>query len=241
MRRSPLLLGTLLIIISSWLSDNEEDVALYDCINPRTCSDIMVLANDAETDSHPYWYTHVLGVFHTYIQYNDLNSDDIVPILFHVDFLWVQWYGLDPDPKCTVHLKPVFAHGTTSDFLPPSIACQPDEHNKDWECFYINICVDQDMLMRFCGLGVGHKNTWHQTCIPDLYDSEAVDVTMSAEASIRDDEQDIPQVDEPDEEDWDDIESEEEADSNKSGNMMWRYLVIHSFRPVDWYSYMITF
>ncbi|PBK83927.1 hypothetical protein ARMGADRAFT_1037533 [Armillaria gallica] len=24
-------------------------------------------------------------------------------------------------------------------------------------------CPDRDMLMRFCGLGVGHKNTWHET------------------------------------------------------------------------------
>ncbi len=24
-------------------------------------------------------------------------------------------------------------------------------------------CVDRDMLMCFCGLDVGHKNTWHET------------------------------------------------------------------------------
>ena len=58
----------------------------------------MVLANNQE-GSHPYWYACVLGVFHTYAQYNDLESDDIVPKPFRVDFLWVHWYGLDLDRK----------------------------------------------------------------------------------------------------------------------------------------------
>ncbi len=80
-----------------------------------------------------------------------------------------------------VHLEPVFARGHTSDFLPSSIAQCPDEQDKNWEYFYINMyafslaifccsdlisiarCVDRDMLMCFCGLGVGHKNTWHET------------------------------------------------------------------------------
>ncbi len=65
-------------------------------INPHTRSDVMVLANDME-HSHPYWYACVIGVFHTYAQYNDLDSNNIVPVPFHVDFLWVRWYGLDSD------------------------------------------------------------------------------------------------------------------------------------------------
>ncbi len=46
----------------------------------------MVLANDTE-HSHPCWYACVIGVVHTYAQYNDLDSDDIVPVPFCVDFL----------------------------------------------------------------------------------------------------------------------------------------------------------
>ncbi|KAK0188835.1 hypothetical protein F5146DRAFT_933053 [Armillaria mellea] len=114
----------------------------------------MVLANDEDLDTtHPYWYAHVLGVFHTYAQYNVLESDNIIPEPFHIDFQWVCWYGLDSKQKggfktkrlyCVgfvdskdanafgfldpddviraVHLKPIFAHGHTSDFLSPSIA-----------------------------------------------------------------------------------------------------------------------
>lgn len=144
-----------------------------DSINPRTRSDIMVLAND-EDNTHPYWYARVLGVFHAYAQYNDLESDDIVPEPFRIDFLWVRWYGLDSErksaggfktkrPYCigfidgkdpdafgfldpddvirAVHLKPIFARGRTSDFLPSSIARRPDEFDKDWERFYVNMYV----------------------------------------------------------------------------------------------------
>ncbi|PBK81478.1 hypothetical protein ARMGADRAFT_948106, partial [Armillaria gallica] len=60
-----------------------------DSINPCTRSDVMVLANDTE-HSYPYWYACVIRVFHTYAQYNDLDSDDIVLVPFSVDFLWVQ-------------------------------------------------------------------------------------------------------------------------------------------------------
>ncbi|PBK94995.1 hypothetical protein ARMGADRAFT_927235, partial [Armillaria gallica] len=52
-------------------------------------SDVMVLANDMK-HSHSYWYAHVIRVFYTYAQYNDLDSDDIVLVPFSVDFLWVQ-------------------------------------------------------------------------------------------------------------------------------------------------------
>ncbi|PBK94994.1 hypothetical protein ARMGADRAFT_875666, partial [Armillaria gallica] len=65
---------------------------------------------------------------------------------------------LNPDVIIwVVHLEPVFARGCTFNFLPLSITQHPDEQNKDWKCFYINICIDRDMLMCFCALGVGHK------------------------------------------------------------------------------------
>ncbi|KAK0439080.1 uncharacterized protein EV420DRAFT_1735640 [Desarmillaria tabescens] len=243
-----------------------------DSINPRTRSDVMVLANDTK-HSHPYWYARVIGVFHTYAQYNDLDSDDIVPAPFHVDFLWVRWYGLDSDrmsvggfkakrPHCigfmdsddpdafgflnpddvirAVHLKPVFARGHTSDFLPPSIARRPDEQDKDWERFYVNMFVDRDMLMRFCGLGVGHKNTWHETqvlrkeiCeafnISDHYedmedarisdeDTKESDISSGSSMALGSDQGSINGESEKagsdDEEEWDDVEWDEENDSD---------------------------
>jgi hypothetical protein len=38
-----------------------------DTLNPRTNSDVMVLSADTTPGAHPYWYAHILGVFHAQI------------------------------------------------------------------------------------------------------------------------------------------------------------------------------
>ncbi|KAG1817513.1 uncharacterized protein BJ212DRAFT_1270312, partial [Suillus subaureus] len=40
----------------------------YDTINPQMHSDIMVLSGETKPQ-HPYWYAHVLGIFHMDIQW----------------------------------------------------------------------------------------------------------------------------------------------------------------------------
>ncbi|PBK80927.1 hypothetical protein ARMGADRAFT_949059, partial [Armillaria gallica] len=62
-----------------------------------------------------------------------------------------------------VHLLPVYQLGTTSDFLAPSIAQQPNENDKDYEQYSVAIWVDRDMIYRYCRLGIGHRTTWDAT------------------------------------------------------------------------------
>jgi hypothetical protein len=73
----------------------------YDCrraqdsLNPRTHSDIMVLAHedDNERDKHPFWYARVIGIFHVFVRHigpKSTNRDTQ-----RMDFLWVRWFGRD--------------------------------------------------------------------------------------------------------------------------------------------------
>jgi hypothetical protein len=62
-----------------------------DSLNPSRQANIMVLAPDDE--DHPYWYARIVGVFHAIINHPEL------PEPTHMDFLWVRWYGHDPDPR----------------------------------------------------------------------------------------------------------------------------------------------
>ncbi|KAK0226736.1 hypothetical protein EDD85DRAFT_923411 [Armillaria nabsnona] len=67
-----------------------------DSINPRTRSDVIVLANETDLNcTHPYWYARVIGIFHAEARYHDPNGsiEDARP--FNIDFLWVCWYGFD--------------------------------------------------------------------------------------------------------------------------------------------------
>ena len=87
------------------------------------------------------------------------------------------------DPKDVIrgiHLIPAFAHGHTADLLTPSIVHQPEENNEDWLYYYVNMYitkfllrkqstnhssrfVDQDMVMRYLGGGIGHRAIWDRS------------------------------------------------------------------------------
>lgn len=58
----------------------------YDTINPRTHGDVMVLSGEA-APSHPYWYAHILGIYHLEVWLN--NGDQ--PVKRYIDVLWVRW------------------------------------------------------------------------------------------------------------------------------------------------------
>lgn len=121
-------------------------------INPRTHADFMVLNpgedNPAEYKCHPYWYSRVCGIFHTYVQYvgpSSLSKDKR-----HVKWVW--WFGrdlhmpdgfamwrlhrlgfvnvdelrafgfLNPSPVIhVVHLIPAFHHKRTQELMGPSL------------------------------------------------------------------------------------------------------------------------
>lgn len=144
-----------------------------DSINPRTRSDVIVLANDEDKEHvHPYWYARIIGIFHADVRYNDPSGNTDLMKPFRVDFLWVRWYGLDTKHKSgfkakrphwvgfvdssspnafgfldpnnvlrAVHLLPVYKLGKTSEFLPPSIARRPTEHDEDYERYSVDMLV----------------------------------------------------------------------------------------------------
>jgi hypothetical protein len=131
-----------------------------DSVNIRTHPYIMVLAHEdegEEDERHPYWYAKVLGIFHVNIRV----SGDIE--VERMDFLWVHWFGRDPDhssgfEKHRLHriglLDP--ATPTSFGFLNPSDvlravhlipafsvgktpALDSETDNAEWEFFYVSM------------------------------------------------------------------------------------------------------
>jgi hypothetical protein len=70
---------------------------LQETVNPYSehC-DIMVLADEEPgTDAHPYWYAHVIGIFHVNVFHvgPDLSTSSNEP--WKMDVLWVRLFGHD--------------------------------------------------------------------------------------------------------------------------------------------------
>ena len=62
-----------------------------DFLNPYTHTNIMVLLQENDVNAHPYWYAHIIGIYHTLV----CHESSLEPIL--IEFLLVCWYGLDLD------------------------------------------------------------------------------------------------------------------------------------------------
>ncbi|KIO09076.1 hypothetical protein M404DRAFT_132837 [Pisolithus tinctorius Marx 270] len=64
-----------------------------DTINPCTHADIMLLSCETDDCHHPYWYAHIIKIFHINVQYYDNNasSDGIK----RMNMLFVQWFSHD--------------------------------------------------------------------------------------------------------------------------------------------------
>ena len=154
--------------------------------------------NDAR---HPFWYTWVLGIYHANVYF----GPNFGPQLECMEFLFVQWFGRDPDWQggpgtCRLdrigwvpesdpsgafgfldqarviracHLIPAFSCGKTTDLLSASRA--RDFPTADWVNYYVSRYVlvvvpliylltyilrfvDRDMMMRYLGWGIGHRN-----------------------------------------------------------------------------------
>ena len=131
----------------------------------------MVLAGEDEdnvADYHPYWYAHVLLIFHVKIWHVGPQAKSAESQ--HLNILFVRWFGHDLkkggwktqrlhrlrfiegndgeafgfiDPSRVirgVHLMPAFAYGTTSDLLGPSKVARPYQAvDKDWACYYVGM------------------------------------------------------------------------------------------------------
>ncbi|KAF9465232.1 hypothetical protein BDZ94DRAFT_1281476 [Collybia nuda] len=117
-----------------------------DTMNPCTHCDVMVLSRETGPKVHPFWYAHVLGVFHARVLHTGPQSQS--HSIQHMEFLWVRWFGIEPgyaygpskarlpkvgfvpeddpnafgflDPSLVLrgcHLVPAFTNGRTSDLL----------------------------------------------------------------------------------------------------------------------------
>jgi len=58
-----------------------------DTINSCTCANIMVLSHEDEK-IHPYWYAHVIGIFHVNVEYHQ-DDTRTYSCPTHTDFLFV--------------------------------------------------------------------------------------------------------------------------------------------------------
>ena len=61
----------------------------------------MVRAPHGLGADHPYWYARILGVFHAQVLcIPQPNCKPEIPTLYeaqHMEFVWVRWYGNEPD------------------------------------------------------------------------------------------------------------------------------------------------
>ncbi|GBE82229.1 hypothetical protein SCP_0406120 [Sparassis crispa] len=145
-----------------------------DSINPRTHPDVMVLSHEdgEDADQHPYWLLPISRQpqHMDFLWVRWFGRDLTAPggfetrRLHRVGFVDIDDYKpfgfLNPDEVLRgVHLIPAFAHGRTSDLLPPSIARHSEDNDEDWLFYYVNMFFDRDMFMRYLGGGVGHKGT----------------------------------------------------------------------------------
>ena len=51
----------------------------------------MMLSHEEDSESHPYWYARIIGLFHVVVR----HPSSINPIT--LDVARVRWYGKDPD------------------------------------------------------------------------------------------------------------------------------------------------
>ena len=104
-----------------------------DIINPSTQRrDIMLLADDADDESHPFRYARVLGVYHVNVIYTGLDMPDYRAR--RLDFLWVRWFQYSDTKSMEwaayqldrVHFPPINSDGAFGFVDPKDIvrACQ---------------------------------------------------------------------------------------------------------------------
>ena len=140
-----------------------------DSLNPWTHGNIMVLSHEEDPkNAHPYWYTCIVGIFHTMVTHKGSNLRWSKPK--KMEFLFVQWFGLDTDevgewkakrlhqisfldgnnPSAfgfldpadvihAVHLIPQFSLSWTGNFLGCSIAWSFLDNDEDCVHYYVNM------------------------------------------------------------------------------------------------------
>ncbi|KAK0187447.1 hypothetical protein F5146DRAFT_935067, partial [Armillaria mellea] len=92
--------------------------------------DIMVMSNDEDSDSHSFWYTCILGIYHANVRWFGIDPEWTGgPSSLHLDCVrYVPENDLSGafgfmDPSHILHachLEPAFHLGRTNTLLPPS-------------------------------------------------------------------------------------------------------------------------
>ncbi|KAK0214739.1 hypothetical protein EDD85DRAFT_782705, partial [Armillaria nabsnona] len=181
---------------------------------------------------HPFWYARVLGIYHANVFYSaeptfkPWQMEFLWIRWFGLDPKWaggpsslcLDCLGYVPendsleafdflnpsDILCACHLIPCFNLGHTKELLSPS-KMRDSFIEGNWINYYINRFVDQDMMMCYLCLGVGHLN-------PPYFPTE----TGQLRADV---------LRENDEETWvtadteDESESDEGSDSDRSSEL----------------------
>jgi hypothetical protein len=66
-----------------------------DSMNPNNHCDVMVISPEDQLGAHPFWYAHVLGVFHADVIHT--GSEARNRSVQRMEFLWVRWFGVLPE------------------------------------------------------------------------------------------------------------------------------------------------
>ncbi|KAJ3002922.1 hypothetical protein NUW54_g5587 [Trametes sanguinea] len=82
-----------------------------DTINPRTHADVMLLSegsdSDVDSDSSPYWYARVVGIFHLHARFRGPGATSKMREWQRVDILWARWFEYDTSvPSGFIHRRP---------------------------------------------------------------------------------------------------------------------------------------
>jgi hypothetical protein len=130
-----------------------------DSINIRAHPFVMVLAHedDTDVDPHPYWYAKVLGIYHVNVRISDQAESQ------RMEFLWVHWFGRDPDHQAGFESRRPFRIGlmdredpTSYGFIDPSDVLRAvhlipafangtisraamDADDEEWEFYYVSL------------------------------------------------------------------------------------------------------
>jgi hypothetical protein len=71
-----------------------------DTINIRTYPDVMVTSLEMGPNAQLYWYARVIGIFHATVSSMHPELKGMAQSQTHMDFLWVQWFGVEPGRYC---------------------------------------------------------------------------------------------------------------------------------------------
>ncbi|KAJ7353103.1 hypothetical protein DFH08DRAFT_59801 [Mycena albidolilacea] len=219
-----------------------------DSFNPRTGAFVMVNSFETTPGAHPYWYCQLLGVFHARVyRVLDGEATEAEEMSF-LWVRWLgEEPGYRPsmkagrlpkvsfvpesdgyafgflDPAHVIrgsHPIPDFESGQTNDLLATRevTLARLLTDSSDWTSFFVDIFVDRDMLMRYFGGAIGHKNSFVED--EDLFPppDSAAGPNTSADSSNGETDPDALDGDPGDDQSSEEDSSDRDNDSSKESD-----------------------